>query len=648
MLSVNALHEAFATPDAGGMRDQLDSILRSITVSASAMRNGSIRRAMAAYLAFNTVEMASWTTILVYAYGATGPGSVGLVAILQLIPSAVAAPLLANIGDRFPRATVLLGWFLVQALLLAATGVAIVVGAPPIVVYLVSALASISLTQTRPILASLLPELARSPEELTAANAWSTIFIGVGGFLGPVGAAILLAVSDAQVTFLVAAGVLAVGGVLLIGLHGPADAPLAPADDEADARSDGRVSILAGLREVARDRDLLVVVALLTGEYVIYGGLEILLVLTAIELLGIGESGAAALVGAVGLGGIIGGAAAFALVGRRRLAPWLGVAAVVIGVPIALIGFDPVPRTAAILVVVSGIGFAIIDTAGQTLLQRITPDAVRARVFGVLEGLILVGEAVGSLIVPPIALVLGLQGTAIAIGLLLPLAALLAVGRFSSIDARVKLPEAELRALRRVPMLAPLGPAAIETLARHLVRVPVVAGTAVIREGDAGDRWYLVERGAFDVSDRRSAAAEPRAGRRVRRDRAAPRCPANRDGHCGQRRLAVGPRARRVPRGGDGLADRPARGRAGGGCSARLKRHPGVARVPLTGGGPSATSLAPSRRSTGGHRTRARSPRSQSRRRARRTPARTSGSARPAPAAIRSRPCRPLRRAGGW
>ncbi len=107
----NASHEAAVTPDAGGMRDLLESIRRSITVSATAMRNGSIRRAMVAYLAFNTVEMASWTTILVFAYGATGPGSVGLVAILQLIPSAVAAPLLANIGDRFPRASVLLGWF---------------------------------------------------------------------------------------------------------------------------------------------------------------------------------------------------------------------------------------------------------------------------------------------------------------------------------------------------------------------------------------------------------------------------------------------------------------------------------------------------------------------------------------------------------
>ena len=213
--------------------------------------------------------------------------------------------------------------------------------------------------------------------------------------------------------------------------------------------------------------------ALLTAQLVIFGGLEVLLVLLAIDLLGIGESGAGYLIGALGLGAIIGGAAAFGLVGRRRLAPWLGIAAVVIGLPIALIGVAPATRSAALLLAVCGIGFAILEVAGQTLLQRITPDAVRARVFGILEGLMLIGEAVGSLIVPPIALAIGLQGTAVALGLLLPVVAGLAVFRFARIDARVAIPEAELRALRRVPMFAPLGAAALETLARHLVPVPV-------------------------------------------------------------------------------------------------------------------------------------------------------------------------------
>jgi len=264
---------------------------------------------------------------------------------------------------------------------------------------------------------------------------------------------------------------------------------------------------IAGLREVLRDPDLLVVMAVMTGHLVIVGGLEALLVLLAIDLLGIGESGAGYLIGAMGLGAILGGAAAFALAGRTRLTPWLAVAAVVIGLPVALIGVDPTPGSAAVLLVVTGIGFAILEVTGQTLLQRITPDAVRTRVFGVLEGLLLVGEALGALVVPPLALLIGLQATAITLGLLLPVLAVLAMVRFTRIDTRVAIPVAELEALAGVPMLAPLGPAAMESLARHLARIVVPAGTVVIREGQAGDRWYLIADGRFAVT---------RAGRQLR------------------------------------------------------------------------------------------------------------------------------------
>jgi len=270
----------------------------------------------------------------------------------------------------------------------------------------------------------------------------------------------------------------------------------------------GRVQVaIAGLREVLRDPDLLVVMAVMTGHLVIVGGLEVLLVLLAIDLLGIGESGAGYLIGAMGLGAILGGAAAFALAGRTRLTPWLAVAAVVIGLPVALIGVDPTPGSAAVLLVVTGIGFAILEVTGQTLLQRITPDAVRTRVFGVLEGLLLVGEALGALVVPPLALLIGLQATAITLGLLLPVLAVLAMVRFTRIDTRVAIPVAELEALAGVPMLAPLGPAAMESLARHLARIVVPAGTVVIREGQAGDRWYLIADGRFAVT---------RAGRQLR------------------------------------------------------------------------------------------------------------------------------------
>ncbi len=499
------------------MRGRLGPLVRSVAASATAIRNPGIRRVVLAFLAFNAVEMGAWTAILVYAYAATGPASVGVVAVAQLLPSAIAAPLLAGIGDRFPRALALLGWFVVQGVTLLAVALGIRFGAAPVAVYVLSGIATIMLTQTRPTLSSLLPELADTPDELTAANALSSVAVGLGSFVGPITVGAILALADPGAAFLVTGLAMLAGATLMVGVR-PHPAPAARtvgtlgggnpgnvgnAPDAWDAATPvgSRVlAVLAGLREVVHDSDLRVVMALMTGQLVVIGGLEVLLVLVAIDLLGIGESGAGYLIGALGLGGILGGGAAFALAGRRRLTPWLIVAAVVIGIPVALIGIDPAPGPAAVLLVLVGIGVSLLEVVGQTLLQRITPDMVRARVFGVLEGLLLVGEAMGSLVVPPLALLIGLQATAIALGLLLPLLAAIAIVRFARIDARVAIPTAELAALATVPMLAPLGPAAMESLARHLARVVVPAGTLVIREGEVGDRWYLIAAGRFAVS----------------------------------------------------------------------------------------------------------------------------------------------------
>jgi CRP-like cAMP-binding protein len=106
----------------------------------------------------------------------------------------------------------------------------------------------------------------------------------------------------------------------------------------------------------------------------------------------------------------------------------------------------------------------------------------------------------GSLLVPPVALLFGPQGAAIALGLLLPAIAAIAVLRFARIDARITLPLEEIAALRLVPMFAPLGAAPLEAVARHLALVPVTAGQVVIRQGDPGDRWYLVRSGTFAVT----------------------------------------------------------------------------------------------------------------------------------------------------
>jgi CRP-like cAMP-binding protein len=87
----------------------------------------------------------------------------------------------------------------------------------------------------------------------------------------------------------------------------------------------------------------------------------------------------------------------------------------------------------------------------------------------------------------------------VAVGIILPLSTLLAWRRLAEIDRTAPGPAAELALVDAVPMLAPLSLAAKEHLAAALVPVSVAAGDVVIREGDVGDRFYIVADGELEV-----------------------------------------------------------------------------------------------------------------------------------------------------
>ena len=70
------------------------------------------------------------------------------------------------------------------------------------------------------------------------------------------------------------------------------------------------------------------------------------------------------------------------------------------GTPILIIGLLPNAGLAVVVLVVLGIGNAVLDIAGFTLLQRTVPNAVRGRVFGMLESIVMLGLAAGSVLAP--------------------------------------------------------------------------------------------------------------------------------------------------------------------------------------------------------------------------------------------------------
>jgi MFS family permease len=436
-------------------------------VVAAVSRSPSLRRVELAFLLFNAVEFATWVAILLYAYEATGPATLGLVAAVQLIPAALTAPFAALLADRPQRTHALAIGYLIQAAAFGTTAACMALALPPLVVYAAAAVAASSLGCTRPTQGALLPELARTPEELSVANGVSGSVEGAGLFVGPILAAAILTVGTPAFVF-VAGAVAFVAAATLVASLPPtrrqSEAPNPAAASESPrplTPVPARLDVLDGLRVVRQNRDVRLVVTILALRMLVIGALDVLFVLLALEVYGTGQPGAGILTGALGVGTMLGGFVAFTLVGRRRLAPALGAAVSILGMALVIASVVATGSSAPAFIVVVGIGSAVADVAGRTILQRSAPDAVLGRVLGNLEGFGLFGTSAGSILAPVIAIVVGIQGALAVVGAVLPLAVLLGWRGLRAIDRRTRVPELELALLEHNPVFSPLPPPAL-------------------------------------------------------------------------------------------------------------------------------------------------------------------------------------------
>src|SRR5437773_1472687 len=452
--------------------------------------NTALLRVLAAYLLFILTEYAVWIAMLVFAYNRGGTTVAGLVAVAQLVPAAVVAPVVASVADRRSPLVLLGGGYLAQAAGMAGTAAAIGAGSP-LAAYAAAVVASTAVTTTRPAQSAVVPSLAATPDQLTAANVVAGWLEAAAAAAAGLLAGVLISVAGVGSVFTVCAGLGLVAALLVAGLRVP---PLATkADTDADA-----AGIAEGLRLAVRQPRLRLMLALLTADAVVVGALDLLVVILALTVLGRPPGWAGYLEFAFGAGAVLAATVSAVLVGRRLGGPILAAALAFSGA-LAAVAFGPGLAGTVVLLAVAGAGHCLLAVATRTLLQRSVPPRLIGRIFGVLEGFTMAGLAVGALLVPALAHLGGSRLAVLGVAAVLPLAAVAGGRAVFRLDAGTAVPVVEIALLRSLPLFAELPAPAIEGLAAALRPVRLDAGAVLIRQGDPGDAYFAIAAGELDA-----------------------------------------------------------------------------------------------------------------------------------------------------
>jgi len=480
--------------------------MRRLAAAGDALRrvlvNPDIRRALVAWMLGYAAEWAWLVALWVYAYQTSGVVAVGVLGLARTLPAALLSPALSTLTDRLPRHRVLLAVHLGRATLVGFAALAILTGLPPLVVYAMAPLDALLGVLHRPTHMPLMPALARSPEELVASNVASSTFEGIGTLAGPALGGLLVAYATPSWGFAVPALLFGIAALSVSGIH-----PSQALRREVP-RGGLAATLFGGIRALFQYPRAGLIVGLFWAQIIVRGLLNVLLVVAAVDLLHIGEQGVGYLNSAIGAGGFIGVLATVTLVSRRRMAEPFAIGLVLWGTPILLIGLLPLAPAAILFLAVLGLGNAVLDVAGFTIMQRNVPNAVRGRVFGVLESGVMLGTGIGSGLAPLLLALLDVRGALIATGLILPSLAALTWRWVARADADAVIPERELALLRGVSMLAPLPMTILEQVAGDLAEVSYADGEPIIREGEAGDRFYILASGRTSVTSGGEARGE--------------------------------------------------------------------------------------------------------------------------------------------
>lgn len=450
----------------------------------------SLRNCQLSLALVRTADLAQLVAISAYLFEQNGLGGVAVYGVLRTVVPAVGVPIATALTGRLGHGPLLRAMAGLSAAASVGVVVTMIADGPLWVLLALAALIGVADGSFRPVTSALMPCLVTKPSELVACTAAAGFLDGATTLLGPLLAGLLLAVGGPMWTIAVTAVLLIAAGLLAGRLQAPA--MLAPAAETP--RRAAAVRALFGKPEAA------VIAVLVPCQTIVRGALNVIVVVFVIESLHLDDSAIGLLLGAIGVGGMLGLPAALAIAGVGRLYRSLGIGLVLWGTPLALAAAFPHFAVAAVLFAIVGVGNVLLDVSAFSALPRAVPDHAQAKAFGLLEALFQVGMALGAALAGVLVDLIGVRGALVSIGVFLPVAAVVAVPWLRRFDARLERHDVEVDLLRRQSLFAGLPIPVLDNLGTRLGRAEFSEGDVIMAEGEYGDRYVLIADGTVTFS----------------------------------------------------------------------------------------------------------------------------------------------------
>ena len=440
-----------------------------------------------------------WLYVLalgILAYEITGSATVvAALTFARLLPYAVLLPFSGILADRGNRKALMIAADLGRGacmfgLLFAGSEETLWIAYPLVFV------ATVFSSLFRPAMGSVLPAIVGDEGRLVEANGIWAQMDSVSFVLGPALGGVLALLGAPELAFAINGATFLVSAATLLFVRIPPRE--IPEPTEGDEEEGWLSETLAGFRFLFRENEG--VLAALTVAFVgltfTGGGIWTLILVLSDEAYGLGTEGSGFLNSVYGAGGVAGGLAAGYLASKVRLGPAVIWSTAASSVVFLLLGVSPAGVLPFVILFVVGILDIVVEVNGTTIIQTGTPEELLGRVFGAFEGVLILAMLAGALAVGPLIELLGPRTTTVAF-------AVAALAIFLACLPRLRRLEGVLGVrtfVRKVPILSGLSHAVLEDLASRMTLEKVPDGTAVVSQGEVGDRLYILKDGEAEVT----------------------------------------------------------------------------------------------------------------------------------------------------